>query len=550
MRRLLPALPIALLLTACGGGGNINTLENITGRILSGSDAVPGVTVTLTGTSLTTTTDAAGLFALRGVPAGNWTVTAELLSSGRLRRVESRLFEYDGRHQVALGDLVLRSVDAATSGVGEVTGRVVDLAGVALPGATVELRRGGGALVATAITAYDGGFVLRELPAGSFSLLASATVGGSTLSGQRDDLSIGTTAATRLLQNASLVAAAANRLGTLQGTVTDRSALPIAGAQVAVGFSVAGHDGVAFSYTASSDATGGWVLTNVPVITGGVPLRCTAAGFATAASTVRPTAGAVVTADFSLAAADFAVPQAPTQLTALATTWPLGSARSAAFVAAARRRSLGRGAAVAAAPSRLAPSGYAIEVAVGYRPASGGDLTGQVLYRSHQEKNLDQYVAVARSAQPQQTLLSDASGALSVGSTAWYRLTSRGSRGNESDLSAAVSVKPLPQLTTTAPRAGETGVALTNTTFRWNLLPVAAGYQVLLYSALPGPDVDPVLTSAVIPGRTAEYTYSGPALAASAAYYWLVVAFDKADPSTATAESYSALNTFTTAAAP
>ncbi len=107
-RWMWAAVAGVLLVGGCSDTSGSSIFGQVIGRILTpGGVAADGVTVRLTGTTVAAITDAEGRFQLRGVPEGNWTVTAEVLGGGQTQLAESTLFRFDGNHAVDIGDLRL-----------------------------------------------------------------------------------------------------------------------------------------------------------------------------------------------------------------------------------------------------------------------------------------------------------------------------------------------------------------------------------------------------------------------------------------------------------
>lgn len=550
--RYLARCGFGLVLAVCGlwcsgcsdVGGTI--FGEVIGRVLtSGGAAADGVTVRLTGSTVVDITDADGNFELRGVPEGNWTVTAEVTGGGQTQLAESALFHYDGRHVVDLGDLRLANAGTGRQ-LGEVTGQVMDETGRAVLGATVSLV--GGGTTVTTVTGQLGGFAFRDVAPGVYTLNATAVDGQQNrYRATRDTVAVGSAEGTRLVQDLVAMIATDARIGGLQGTITDAFGDPLSGARVTVQASLSGGRVIIIG-EALSNALGQYVVGTVPARGGGVTLTVTAAGRATVSQAVSPVAGQLVTTDFSLATELLNAQEAPRNASALAATYPFGTGRGVAAARALRLQTLGGRLArfADAADSRLAPDGHLIEIGVTFTPRAKDDTAAQLLYRSHQQTDADQYLLVATSTSPRTTLLVDRADALSVETRYYYRLASITAGGDSSQLSSPIAVTPLSQLVSTAPPNGDTGVALTGAVFTWAAVEGARAYQVMIYPESPAEGQQPVFLSDVVASPRTSYTYAGDALDPLEDYYWTVVAFNSSDPQEATAESYAPLSRFTT----
>ena len=546
---LLTLVGLALVLgcSDISGGGIIT---QVTGRVISaGGAAVDGATVRLTGTTVTAISDADGMFGLRGVPEGNWTVTAELTGGGQTQLAESTLFRYDGAHEVNVGDLQLAAAGAGNQ-LGEVTGEVLDETGRAVLDATVSLV--GGGTTRTTQTGQLGGFAFRDVIPGVYTLNAAATdAQNNTYRATRDAVAVGSAEGTRLVQGLVAMISTDARIGGLQGTVSDQGGDPLSGARISVEAAFQGGRVVIIG-EAVTNALGQYVVGSVPARTGGVTLTVTAAGRTTTSQAVTPVAGQLVTTDFTLGTTLLNAQEAPRNASALAVTYPFGNGRGIREARTARLQALGgrlAGFVEPAADSRLAPDGHLIEIGVSFTPRAQDDTAAQVLYRSHQETDRDQYLQVAVSDSSRTTLLVDRADALSVRTKYFYRLASLTAGGNSSQLSSPIAVTTLSQMVTTAPLNGETGVALDGATFTWGAVQDARSYQVMLYPESPADGQQPVFLSPTIPSPRTNYAYDGPTLDVLEDYFWTVVAFNTSDPQAATAESYAPLNRFTTVAA-
>ncbi len=416
--------------------------------------------------------------------------------------------------------------------------------------ATVSLVGGGSTI--TTVTGQLGGFAFRDVAPGVYTLNATAVDAQlNSYRATRDAVAVGSAEGTRLVQDLVAMIAANARIGGLQGTVTDQAGDPLSGARVTVQANLSGGRVIIIG-EAVTNALGQYVLGTIPARSGGVTLSVSGAGRGTVSRAVTPLAGQLVTANFALPTELLNAQEAPRDATALAATYPFGSGRALAAARSIRLRSLGGRLArfVDEAPaSRLAPDGHLIEIGLSFTPRARDDTAAQVLYRSHQETDRDQYLLVATSASPRTTLLVDRADALSVETRYYYRLASLTAGGDSSQLSSPVAVAALSQIVSTAPLNGDTDVALDGASFTWAAVEGARSYQVMLYPESPAEGQQTVFLSPVIPAPRTAYLYDGVALDPLEDYFWTVVACNTSDPQDATAESYAPLNRFTTAAA-
>jgi thermitase len=212
---------------------------SFTGQVVDGSNNPIGNAVVTAGNqSFTTLTDpttgsSTGLFRIANLNPGTYTitVTASGYSSVSIKGV------------IVAGADTMMTIPMAVA-LGEFTGSVKYL-GSAVAGAAVEaLSVSPGTIQATAITSSNGAYAL-YLPAGSYTLLASAPNYNNTTSGT-EVLSAGGTVTVNL---------ALSPLGGLTGTVTDANGVGIANAQV--GFTSSGFSGGAITGASGSYSTFG-----------------------------------------------------------------------------------------------------------------------------------------------------------------------------------------------------------------------------------------------------------------------------------------------------
>ena len=534
--RLLGVVLLGLLLAACGDSGASSSAFGITGTVLDrGGSAASGATVTLTGTKLATTTDDDGTFSLVGAPRGNHSVMAELTSNNRLSSVESALFYFAGNAAVALGNLTLQQV-SSSHGVGEISGRALDTNGNPVVGALVQLDSSVSLL--QTYTGANGGFAFRNVPAGTWRAVVTVQdAANSSYRGLREGLVVGTTAGTRVIQNADVAVAGESRLGTLQIQTIDTGGNAVAGALVMV--TVQPSTANPITYTATTDAGGSAVVGALPA--GTVNVSAAGGDYNLATTTATVAASGATTTTLTLPAATHGTQTMPTGLSALAVTFPTGG------LSRSDRAYLQHLVAPELRVGRLAPSGTQLAIVLRYTVSNAADTVAQVLYRSLARNPESDYVEVARSRDPNTRVLIDSSNALSLVNHYWYRLSNVGTKGEESHLSPGVEASLLDPLTAKSPAADATdqerGALLR---FEWDTVDGAQAYQVKLFENAPQIGEAARYASAVLPTGIGRWDYDGSALSATTDYFWYVTAYDHVDPTQATAVSYSVIRGFTT----
>lgn len=529
---------VGLLLLGCGDDGGGLGIDQVIGRVLvSGGNPAAGVTVSVAGFAVSTTTAADGAFRLNGVPVGNLTVVAEGQVGNRLQYVESDPFYFDGRTQVNVGDLTLGTVGQGGLQIGEVSGRAMDLDGNPVVAADVELRGSDGSR--TTRTGASGAFVFRSVAPGAYAVIVTATGRqGAGYRGVRDGVVVSTSAAGRLAQNADVIVAPVARLGALQVNVVGAGDTPLPGAQVALSIGPAG--GPTVVYAAAANGAGEALFATLPA--GEVRITALAPDHANGVATATVVAGTTVATTVRCDDDLNGFQDPPAIRGAVAITYPTGGANPALRAVVAQRHG--------ALPtlSRRPPAGSGIEILVDFTPVQYNDTAGYVLYRGHDDSFRTSFLPVARSNTPAVTRLVDGAAALSTRTRFFYRVSSYGSGGRESHPSGTVSTMPLDPLASGKPADGDTDLPRTGLQFDWDGVARAEAYQVVLFAELPTV-AEPVLyASPILDYRAHSHVYAGPELDPAEDYYWYVVAFDTADPVAATAESYSLVKRFVTTA--
>ena len=165
------------------------TTGSITGRVVDAAGTpITGAQVGTNPATAFTLTDASGNFRIDNVPATSVTIIAQKAGFG------------DGFKQVVVaagttptnaGDIVLTPSGGPTDSTGTLSGLVSRSNGQPLPGAEVRILRDASSCAdttstpaATATTDVGGGFLIQDLPAGTYLACVTATVGGQTFTGR------------------------------------------------------------------------------------------------------------------------------------------------------------------------------------------------------------------------------------------------------------------------------------------------------------------------------------------------------------------------------
>ena len=140
--RLLIALSIVALLAGCSGGGgggdetpapgpNPELTYDLSGTVTSGGVALPGVTITLSGTSSgTKTTDASGNYSFTELANGSYTITPTL--AGYVFNQVSQMVTVNGSDPAAINFTATANSGTTYSISGSVTSGGVSLSGVTM----------------------------------------------------------------------------------------------------------------------------------------------------------------------------------------------------------------------------------------------------------------------------------------------------------------------------------------------------------------------------------------------------------------------------------
>jgi hypothetical protein len=330
--------------------------------------------------------------------------------------------------------------------------------------------------------------------------------------------------------------------GTIRGHVTDAAGNDLRnitvflnpGTSVAAGFRV-------------TDSNGRYQFDNVPA--GTYTVVASARDLTNSVtSQVVVTPGATLTADFSMLASSGTSIAAPSNLAALAMTYPETAAASVAQIRAVQRWLRGEGTRRVAQPSRPFriqdwPVGSIIEAELSWTPPAATDMAGYVLDRAVGNGS---FGTIDRFADPTATAYDDLDPIYTPDQTYKFRISAASTSGVQSPPSNAASIQPFAPLGGLSPTNG--AVVMGTPAFSWQPVPRAQQYQVLVLSRLPDvsdtsqmPLVWPPPNNLAAAQTTAtQLTYGGPALQSGVTYYWLVLASGIQSASASRIQSFTA----------
>ncbi|HIE51078.1 MAG TPA: carboxypeptidase regulatory-like domain-containing protein [Armatimonadetes bacterium] len=556
------ALGGGMLGGGCGtvGEEDIGPTGSLSGRVVDNAGwPMAEAIVTVRGTALSTTSDQEGRFSFEALPPGNYVLAATVLQPTNTLSGESPVrVAADQSTEV----LIVVQPGLPPAG-GEISGFVVDLNGELVIGAEVQLH----GLVpegvpTTTHTGVQGGFSFQNVPPGEYELVATVVgVEGQQLRGVRTGVRVGSRTEERLAQNAHIVVAPLNQTGQIIGRVTDEELLPLPGAKVVAELLLPDRNMAIVHLVTYTDTTGYFALGEVPSPWRGVRLIASAPGFANEIRTVNVLIGDTVEVAFQLVSSFNARPEAPTNVEAIALTYPHGVTRSRnwrePYLSLRRGLYLRRGGIrgrrwaqgldllgeqFSPQPllSRRPPEGSLIEVDVFWDPVDAEDVTGYWLYRSLFPGH--GYLRVAKVTSPFAFIGADLSFDLSVQTRFYYRVTAYNSHPFESERSEVVSVVPLLPFDILSPADGAEEVSATPL-LRWEPVEGAAAYTVNIFDRFPSTGLTPVWESDLI--RPPDTRVVAPRLAKGWTYYWVVIADNAVDFRDLTAESFTSIARFT-----
>jgi len=469
-----------------------------------------------------------------------------------------------------------------------VSGTVTDAAGNLIPGATITVD--GTSLVTRSL--MNGTFKLVGIPTDLdwVTLRAAARIQSRQWIGLRAAQIF----ASGPTQSQNIVMAPIDQLGTIRGVVRDASGYGIARARVFATANfpnspAAGESPGQITLTSVADQDGKYTLTNVPASidtqsgTQQIVYRVTASsagrtgqagGFENATQTnVTIPEGGTREVNFVLMPStftDLVEPQGwtePGAILALSFTLPSGiTSRSyAAYrgVMATVSPKMSAALAKSSKSSRVPPPGSIIEINVLWDGSQWTDINnnvaGYAIYRhAFSPPTVSDTDQIDFVRDPDLSVYSDTSSALSVGSEYFYGVTAISTSyldandqfnpAAESRMSGTSSVRPIGQLKLSSPAAGAT-VRTSTPVFSWQPLAGAVEYQLLVYddypifevSTSPGSPNRPVHLPNYVKVTTSETSATVTALLPGT-YWWTVVAGNAQDlESRATAYSIGEL---------
>ena len=431
----------------------------------------------------------------------------------------------------------------------DVTGKITDVQGNGVPGATIIPDTGG----TTAVSLSQGGYRLNNLTGNVVHrLTASVQQGSAQYTGSTQVLTQGGF----LVSNANIVISPTNLQATVSGKVLNASGSPLPGVQVSLALpnGSPAQVGNYSSLIAFTDVNGNYTILNIPsdkpsggalTISASIPK---AQNQTFTLGTLQP--GGSYSQNFTLNASAGTALAVPTVLSVTAATEPTDSQSGRALSAHAAggagsvydqlRRRLSP--AYARTADRTAATGkrrishafgdYAIETDLAFNPPPTGSILGYNVYRT---LGTTTSVLPTQSAQPYDLLLdplanyytdvtfSTNASTTVAGSQYNFALSALNTDSQETGLSAVFSVTPLGLLTLTAPTVGQTYVG--SAALAWNPVSGAQRYVVFVYDQYPAVSISPVFVSptgtTAIAAGTTTYTITG--LPPGHDYYVIVV---------------------------
>lgn len=429
-----------------------------------------------------------------------------------------------------------------------VLGKVVDMSGNAVPGASVAADTG-----QTANTLSQGGFRLDGVPAGVRRIRVSTQQNGTTYSGSTQVLSL-SASPPLTVSNANVQVSPTGQQATVTGTVRDPNGQPLAGARVYLGVFVSpgtaannGTDGSVASLVAFADGNGVYRLENVPVPT-------SQSSYTEAASLLNYQntrvgvnnlrVGETRTQDIILGGASGQTGPTPTNVAAFAFTQPgeapqahaAGLASSASPTSAyehirralspayARRVAAAHTSAHSRAKAHASPFGaFAIEADVFFDNNQPDSVSGFRVYNSVGNAQLTPYDFLQ---DPLANAYTDLDPAYVPNQQYNFAVSAVNTTNGESGLSAASTVTPLDGQTLNGPQNGQT--TQNPVSVAWNRVNGADNYSVFVYPQFPGVGV----AGAQYDAASGASSLTLPGMASGDYYY--VVAGSRGDGSAVT----------------
>ncbi len=429
-----------------------------------------------------------------------------------------------------------------------VLGKVVDISGNAVPGASVAADTG-----QSAATLSQGGFRLDGVPAGVRRIRVSTQQNGTTYTGSTQVLSL-SASPSLTVSNANVQVSPTGQQATVTGTVRNPDGQPLAGVRVYLGVFVSpgtaannGTDGSVASLVAFADANGVYRLENIPVPTAQSSYTEAASllGYQNTRvgiNNLRP--GETRTQDIILGGASGQTGPTPTNVAAFTFTQPgeapqahaVGLSASASPAAAYEqiRRAVSPAYAQratgehASAHTRLkahaTPFGaFAINADVFFDNAQPDSVSGFKIYTSTGNAQLTAYDFLQ---DPLANVYTDLDPAYVPNQQYNFAVSAVNTTNGESGLSAASAVVPLDGQTLVGPQNGQT--TQNPVTVGWNRINGADNYSVFVYPQFPGVGV----AGAQYNANSGANTLTLPNMASGDYYY--VVAGSRGDGSAVT----------------
>lgn len=539
-------LLMATLWGGCGGGKE-SALPSVgmgwvEGRVVSSTGlGVEGAEVELEGWTLRVFSDARGMFRLRAPEGRHWLRASAVLQARRWAGEAGPITVEPGRTATGIV-LQLRDITDEPP-LGHIAGGVFDWSGDILIGAEVQVE---GRPETKVFSGVRGGFLLPNLPAGTYTLLASAlTPDGRRLEGRRSGVEV---RAGQTTSNVNLIAIPEGMTGTLAGRVLSATGTPVAEATVGVSLDV---DWL----TTRTDTTGSYTLPGVPATLEPLLVLAMAPGFDQAVAHLTVPAGGVRERNFTLVPSRDGLPSAPFLSLVNAITYPravtplqqreYGALREAVYRRwAPGKAELWRKARSFPSLQRRWPEGGLVEIDVFWEPLEQPNVGGYWVYRSLLPG--EGYFKVVDVSMPTGFFAADMGVELTVGNRYYYRVRAYTNRRQEGDFSDAATTVPLGMLSLLAPPPG-TPSAPTNPEFRWEPLAGAKAYVVVVFEQFPSARIAPLWQSDPLPEGRTRVLYTGPTLVRGRTYYWVVAAYNDTDLERANAESWSEIAAFTVA---
>ncbi len=429
-----------------------------------------------------------------------------------------------------------------------VLGKVVDLGGNAVPGASVAADTG-----QSASTLSQGGFRLDGIPAGVRRIRVSTQQNGTTYTGSTQVLSL-SASPSLTVSNANVQVSPTDQQANVTGTVRGPNGQPLAGARVYLGVFVSpgtaannGTDGSVASLVAFADANGVYRLENIPVPTSQSSYTEAASllGYQNTRVNVNNLrVGETRTQDIILGGASGQTGPAPANVAAFAFTQPgdiaqahaAGLAGSTSAAAAyeqirrvmspgyARRIAQGHASAHSRVKAHASPFGaYAIEADVFFDNSQPDSVSGFRVYSSQGNAQLTAYDFLQ---DPLANVYTDLDPTYVPNQQYNFAVSAVNTTNGESGLSNTSAVTPLDGQTLAGPQNGQT--TQNPVSVAWNHVNGADNYSVFVYPQFPGVGV----TGAQYNAAQGANSLTLPNMASGD--YWLVVAGSRGDGSAVT----------------